>query len=764
LKRVKIARPPQNRRAIRGRGNPISSTFESDIRVAKPGDQQKLQMAVSLHQQGRLSEAAKLYRSLIDADPQNSHALHLLGLIEAGMGHFAEAQPLLARAVSLEPSNIQLLENYASILFQMGDYKSALDTSTTGLVTNDASGPLLYVNAVALFKLDRFNEALAQFDKLLTRDPGNLPAINERGSVLAKLQRDDEALVSFEKALSLDPAYTEAHLNRAALFAKQDRYQEAMAAYDRLLALKPDLALAWLGRGNLLAGREYDDEASAAYDRAIALDGTLAGAWVGRGDVALHRRRFAEALTAYDKAFALKPDLGGVEGLRLYCKMQLCDWSNFDTEREHLIASIEANRPASQPLVLLAIPSSAEQQLQCAKAWIARQYPSAPNPIWRGERYDHKRIGIAYMSGDFRQHAISHLIAGLFECHDKSRFEITALSNGPADNSELRRRIMASVDRFIDIRADTDEQVAQLVRSSEIDVLVDVSGYTQYARTNVLARRPAPIQINYLGYPGTMGAPYFDYIIVDRVLIPEQQKQFYSEKIVFLPHTYQANDAKRSIPKKNLSRDELGLPPAGFVFCCFNNCYKIIPQVFDSWMRVLKGVEQSVLWLFEENETASLNLRREAAARNINPERLLFAKPLPHDEHMARLRMADLLLDTAPYNSHTTGSDALWAGVPIVTCIGETFASRVAASLLTAIGLPELVTSSPQASEALAIELAEDPVRLAAIKQNLARNRLATPLFGTARYTKHIEAAYTTMVERYQAGLAPANISVPETS
>ena len=719
-------------------------------------------MAVSLHQQGRLSEAVKLYRSLIDTNPRNSHALHLLGLIEAGARNFTEARPLLSRAVSLEPSNIQLLENYATILFQMGEYHSALDTSAKGLVVNAASGPLLYVNAVALFKLDRFGEALAQFDKLLARDPRNLAAINERGSVLAKLGRHDEALVSFEKALSLDPAYTEAHLNRAALFAEQDRYHEALAAYDRLLGLKPDLALAWLGRGNLLAGLQRDDEATAAYDRAIALDGTLADAWVRRGDLALHRRRFPEALTAYDKAFALKPDLAAVEGLRLHCKMQLCDWSNFDTEREHLIASVQANRPASQPLALLAIPSSAEQQLQCAKAWIAHQHPSAPNAIWRGEHYDHERIRIAYMSGDFREHAISHLIAGLFECQNRSRFEITALSNGPVDNSDLRRRIMASVDRFIDIRAQTDEQVAKLIRSSEIDLLVDVSGLTVHARTNVLARRPAPIQINYLGYPGTMGAPYVDYIIADRVLIPEQQKHFYSEKIVFLPHTYQANDAKRSIPEQAFSRDKLGLPPAGVVFCCFNNCYKITPHVFDSWMRILKGVDNSVLWLFEENETAPVNLRREAAARAVNPERLLFAKRMPHDQHMARLRMADLLLDTAPYNAHTTGSDALWAGVPIVTCIGETFAGRVAASLLTAIGVPELVTSTAQAYEALAIELAENPARLAAVKQKLSGNRLTTPLFDTPRYTRHVEAAYIAMYERFQAGLAPVDISVPE--
>lgn len=798
--------------------------------MAASDDQQKLQMAVSLHQQGRLPEAANLYRALIATNAGNAQALHLLGLLEAGRGNFAEARPLLDRALTLEPSNLQLLENCAGIFFQMRDYRAALDISTRGLAINAASPALAYVGAVALFKLNQFSQSLDQFDKLLARDPGNVAAINERGAVLAKLQRHDEALASFEKALSVNPTYAEAHLNRAALYAEQDRADEALAGYDKALGLRPDLimgwlgrgnvccrlkryddalsaaakalalnpnfaeawsarggilaelrqpeqaladydkalvldselAAAWLGRGNVLSHFKRNDEAVAAYDKAIALDQDLASAWLGRGNACLERRQFAEALAAYDRALALKADLKWVEGLRLHCKAHLCDWSNFEAEREHLLASVEANRPAAPPLVLLAIPSTARQQLQCAQSWIAHDYPAAAKPLWQGDRYRHEKIRVAYLSGDFRQHAIPFLVVGMLECQDRSRFEMTALSTGPQDNSDIRKRMVACFDRFVDVRAHGDEHVANLIRSWEIDLLVDVAGLTQGGRPGVLAYRPAPVAVNYLGYPGTIGAPYYDYIVADRVLIPEHQKQFYSEKIVVLPHTYQANDAKRAIAQRTFTRADLGLPPTGVVFCCFNSGFKIMPDVFDSWMRIMKSVDGSVLWLFEENATAPDNLRREAAARGVDPARLLFGKPMAHDDHMARLGVADLLLDTSPYNAHTTGSDALWAGLPIVTCIGDTFASRVAASLLTAIGLPELVTPTRDAYEQLAIALGGNPAQLENIKRKLAVNRLTTPLFDTARYTRHLEAAYVTMHERCQAGLAAAEIVVPD--
>jgi protein O-GlcNAc transferase len=352
-------------------------------------------------------------------------------------------------------------------------------------------------------------------------------------------------------------------------------------------------------------------------------------------------------------------------------------------------------------------------------------------------------------------------MAGMFEHHDKSRFEVTGISIGPEDSDEMRQRLLRSFDHFIDAKALSNVEVASRIRETEIDILIDLKGFTQDAQTNIFAQRPAPIQVNYLGYPGTMGASYIDYIIADQTLIPDKARKFYSEKIVVLPNSYQTNDRTRIVSDKVFCRSQVGLP-SGVVFCCFNNTYKITPHVFDRWMRILGQVEGSVLWLLEDNASAASNLKKEAAARGVRSGRLVFAERIRLPEHLARHKLADLFLDTLPVNAHTTASDALWAGLPVLTQIGETFAGRVAASLLNAIGLSELITSTPQDYEALAIELATNPEKLVAIKSKLATNRLTTPLFDTQTFTRHIEAAYTMMYERYQADLPPDHISVPK--
>jgi protein O-GlcNAc transferase len=371
---------------------------------------------------------------------------------------------------------------------------------------------------------------------------------------------------------------------------------------------------------------------------------------------------------------------------------------------------------------------------------------------WRGEIYAHDRIRIGYISADFRTHPIAQLVAGLFERHDKSRFEISAVSYGPDDGSAFRDRIKAAVENFIDVHAMTDEKIAQSIRDREIDILVDLTGLTQYNRFGVLSRRVAPIQVNFLGFPGTTGAEWMDYIIADATIIPEDHFRFYSEQVVWLPDAYQPNDEKRLIAERLPTRAECNLPEVGFVFCCFNNTYKIAPEIFAVWMKLLRAVEGSVLWLLETNPTATQNLRNEGKARGISPDRLIFAPKIALADHLSRHRQADLFLDTLPYNAHTTASDALWAGVPIVTCLGETFAARVAASLLKAVGLPELITTSLEGYEALALKLARELSFLAGIKAKLARNRDTYPLFDSARFARHIEAAYTTMWERYRNG------------
>jgi len=570
-----------------------------------------------------------------------------------------------------------------------------------------------------------------------------------------------EALESYDASIKLNPNLVMAWNGRGNIFCHLLRYDEAFAAYERALVLNPGLAEAWVGRGNIFNHLKCYDEAFAAYERALVLNPDLAEAWLGRGSIFLELKRYDEAFGAYDKALALKPDLEGAEGYRLHTKMHLCNWRNFDAECAHLISAVSNGNANTSPFALIGISSSSEEQLQCAKLWVANRYPASDRALWQGERQDHDRIRVAYVSSDLRDHPVAHLTAGLFEHHDKSRFEVTAISLGPEQDSDFCRRIRASFERFVDIPLQSDRNIADLIRQLEIDIAVDLNGFTQNGRTDVFAQRPAPIQVSYLGYSGTMGADYYDYIIADRTVIPEEHFDFYSEKAVWLPDSFLVNDAARPIVERTPTRGELHLPETGFVFCCFNQSYKLNPTIFDVWMRLLKAVDGSVLWLREYNETALHNLRLEAERRGVAPERLVFAPPVPLiAEHLARHRQADLFLDTLPYNGHTTAADALWAGLPVVTCLGSAFAGRVAASLLQAVGLSELITASLEDYEALALKLARDPVLLASLKAKLARNRGTYPLFDTERFTRNLEAAYTTMWRRYQNAEPPASFAV----
>jgi predicted O-linked N-acetylglucosamine transferase (SPINDLY family) len=409
---------------------------------------------------------------------------------------------------------------------------------------------------------------------------------------------------------------------------------------------------------------------------------------------------------------------------------------------------------------LLGIPSSAADQFLCAQIY-AREEIAAPDVVFRRATHQaNGRLRLAYLSADFHRHATAVLISELLELHERSGFEVVGVSFGPDDGSDTRKRIIAAFDRHIEIAGKNDEDAARLIADLGTDIAIDLKGHTKDARPGILAYRPAPIQVNYLGYPGTMGVPYLDYIMADPIVLPFDQQAHFSEKIVHLPDCYQVNDRKRQIASHTPTREELGLPPKGFVFCCFNNSWKITPTVFDVWMRLLQAVEGSVLWLLRDNEIAETNLRREAASRGIDPARLIFAGRLPLAEHLARHRLADLFLDTLPYNAHTTASDALWAGLPVITCRGETFAGRVAASLLQAAGLPELVTNCLADYEALALKLARDAVALSAVKAKLARERDTCALFDSVRFARHIESAYRTMWEIFQRGEAPKSFHV----
>jgi len=708
----------------------------------------------------RLDEAVASYDRAIALRPDSAESYYNRGNALSDLKRLDEAAASYDKAIALKPGHVGAYFNRGTVLERLKRLDEALASYDMAIALNPNYGDAYNNRGTTLNELKRFDEALASYDRAISLNPNFADARNNRGAALKELRRHDEAIVSFDEAIALNPDHAEAYVNRGNVLNELNRLDEALVNYDRAISLNPDYADAYNNRGVTLKELGRLDEAVASYNEAIALKPDLAAAYGNRGYALKELKRLDEALASYDKALSLDPDSAGLEGMRLHIKMHICDWTGFDAECAHLTSSVKDMKANTQPWVFTGIPSSPDDQLQCARLWVAEKFPPSQKMIWQGERYRHDRIRIAYVSADFHQHATSYLLAGMFECHDKSRFEVAAISIGPQDNSEMRQRLERSFEAFIDAATLSDDEIASRIKEEEIDLLIDLKGFTQDARTNIFARRPAPIQVNYLGYPGTMGANYIDYIIADQTVIPGEDRKFYSEKIAVLPNSYQANDRNRVISDKAFGRSDFGLPSQGFVFCCFNNNYKIVPRMFDCWIRILKQVDGSVLWLLDDNASAARNLRAEAVARGVSPDRLVFAERMPLPEHLARHKLADLFLDTLPCNAHTTASDALWAGLPVLTCLGATFAGRVAASLLNAIGLPELITT-PEAYEQMAIDLARYPERLAVIKAKLAANRRTTPLFDTALFTGHIEAAYTAMYERHQAGLAPDHIVVP---
>ena len=581
--------------------------------------------------------------------------------------------------------------------------------------------------AAALHMQGRLSEAEAIYRDILSRDPQHFDALHLCGVVALQTRRTADGVALVRDAIALNPRVPEAHSNLANGLRELRLYEAALASFDQAIALQPQ-------------------DAQVHRDRATTLQ---------------NLGRHADAVAGYVQAAALNPGLEFVHGMLAHARLTVCDWSVARDDTTALAARIEHGELAAMPMPMIALCDSPRLQRQAAEQYVRAKHPAAGGLPETGRRPRHGKLHVGYFSADLHNHATAYLMAELFERHDRSAFEITAFSFGSNARDAMRRRLMAGFDSFIDARNRPDQDVAALARALAIDIAVDLKGFTKEFRTGIFACRAAPIQVNYLGYPGTMGADYIDYIIADPVLIPEAEQRHYTEKVVYLPDSYQVNDRQRPIADRTVTRAEAGLPPDGFVFCCFNQSFKITPGVFEGWMRILGRVAGSVLWLFHDNPAAVTNLRNAARRLGIDAGRLVFAERLPLPDHLARHRLADLFLDTAPYNAHTTASDALWAGLPVLTRMGATFASRVAASLLDAIGLPELITTTQDAYEAKAVELATNSAALAAVKQRLDRNRLTAPLFDTARFTTHLEAAYQAMDARYQAGLPPAHIHVP---
>lgn len=616
--------------------------------------------------------------------------------------------------------------------------------------------------SAAQLKLQKYSEAKATAEKSILIDEENYEAYLNLDLIEKKFKRFDAAVNFFDKAISLKPNYAEAWLNKGSILNELRRHEEALAHYDKALSLNSDYADAWLNKGNSLDELKRHEEALAHHDKALSLQPNFAEAWLNKGGVLNELNRYGEAIDCYDKALSLKPDIDWIYGDLLHAKMKICNWSGLEILLEKVINKILECERVTTPFVLLSLTDDSLLHKKCAEILAEDKYPSNSLLGSISKTAENQKIRIAYFSPDFRSHPVSFLTAQLFEIHDKSRFETFAFSlkKGPVE-CEMNFRLRNCFDRFIEVEDLSDLEVTKLARNLKIDIVVDLAGLTQYSRPGIFSYRAAPIQLNWLGYPGTIGADFIDYIIADKTIIPEPHQHFYVEKVVYLPDTYMVDDSNRTASSRVYTKPECGLPENVFIFCCFNNDYKFNSQVLDSWARILIKAQNSVLWISENNEHFKTNITVEFERRGLDRSRLIFAERVElMEDHLARYALADLFLDTFPYNAHTTTIDSLKGGVPVLTRVGLSFASRVAASLLNAIKMPELITNSVEEYEALAIELATNPIKFREIKSKLVNNRFKTPLFDTPLFTKNLEDAYLKIHQRYQNGLKPDHISI----
>ncbi|HLX24657.1 MAG TPA: tetratricopeptide repeat protein [Usitatibacter sp.] len=678
-----------------------------------------LQQALEACRRSDWSEAERLCNDVLGQQPDHPDALNLLFSIASTRG-----------AESLE----------------LKRHDEAIAFFDRALELRPRSGETHYNRGLALHALGRHEDAIESFGRAIAARPDLADAYNNRGVAQRDLGNRDEALQDYDRAISLNPSLAEAHNNRGVVLRELKRNAEALQAYDRAIAVRPGFWQAHSNRGALLGDMGRHAEALESQERAIALRPGFTEAWIRRGITQRDLGRHAESLGSLTRAMQIDPAFDWLEGQWLHAKMRLYDWKDFSANAGRLARRIEAGERATLPFPLIALPGSPALQRTCAETWVrARLRPKHPvseMPM----RAKGGRLRIGYFSANYSEHAVAYLIADLLEQHDRSSFEVTAFSFGPDTGDAMRKRVESAAERFVDIRDRTDEAVARLARELEIDVAVDLMGFTEDSRSGIFALRAAPVQVSYLGYPGTMGAEFIDYLIADATVVPEAEEAFYAERIIRMPGSYQVN-GHRPISDRVFTREGQGLPQSGFVFCCFNNNYKITPSTFDSWMRILGRVEGSVLWVLGDNETAMRNLRGEAERRGIAASRLVFANRLPLAEYIARYRLADLFLDTLPYNAHSTASDALWSGLPVITRAGDTFAGRVGASLLHAVGLPELITETVAQYEDLAAHLATQPDAMRDVRRRLEENRLSMPLFDAPRFARDLEAAYREMLK-----------------
>ena len=681
----------------------------------------------------------------------------------AARGETVAALSHYDRCLALHPGSGHVLYNKGVVLQRAGRSDDAASCYRAAIVAEPGFAPAYGALGTLVCERGDAVAAEALHRQAIELAPANAELHNHLGLALEQQHRHEEAVASYDAALAITPSYAAAWLNRGVAQHGLGRLGDAAASFERALALDEADAEAWSNLGLVLHDAHRRDEALAAYDRATALQPDFAAAWANRGATCVALKRFDDAFDCYERALAIDPEHGEVLGSWLHAKMLRCDWQGLDAALRRVASAVQADA-VMHPFALLPTPLPAALHKRCAVRYVRARCPSREHgaPVAAPARVGHERIRLGYFSADFHDHATMVLMADLFEQHDRERFELTAFSFGPPSSDAVRRRVAKAFDRFIDVAEMSDSGIAALARSHEIDIAFDLKGHTEGARPGIFACRAAPVQAGYIGYPGTSGAPFIDYLIADAQVLPEASFADFTEQIVHVPNCFLATARWQPVEPDEVGRAAAGLPEDAFVFCCFNNSYKITPDVFDVWMRLLAAVPGSILWLLESSPGASERLKLEAEARGVARARLIFAKRTAAATHLRRHTLADLFVDTLHYGAHTTAIDALRAGLPLLTRCGPTFSGRVASSALHALGLAELATASVAEYEALALALATDRDRLHRLRGRIVDQAATFPLFDIGRFTRHFEAACRTMVDRSAAGLAPAHFSVAE--
>ena len=721
---------------------------------------QEVDSVIALYKSGKYHEVIQQIKALKEIHPRVPFLFNLAGVCYKSVGELASSVKMFETAVTIKPDYFEAHKNLGLVFKNLGQVNESIDSLNMAISIKSDYFDAHYNLAIILKELGRYDQALNSYEKAISINPNFANAYNNLGNLYLDLGREDDAINSYSRAIQINPNFAQAHNNLGNLFKDIERYEDAIQSYKKAIKANPQLSEAINNLGNLFKTLNQLDNAINCYKKAVAINPHFAEAHYNLGIVFKKTNKKEKALISLERAFSLKPSMDYILGDLLSAKCNFCSWGDYYALIDELQLKISNNKKVVNPFNLLGLIDDPSLQRKAAEIFTNDQYPKKYVLPEIQQYQKHPRIRIGYFSADFHNHATMHLMAELFELHKKSLFEIIAFSFGPNKKDEWRQRAVNSFDKFIDVRDKSDLEVSMIAREMEIDIAVDLKGYTRDCRPKIFVESCAPIQVSFLGYPGTMATDFIDYLIADKTLIPKEKRAHYSEKIAYMPYSYQVNVSNRDVSQDPVSRYEHGLPKKGFVFCCFNNNYKITISVFSIWMRILLAVEDSVLWLLENESITKKNLIQEAEKFGINKDRLVFAEMAPVEDHLNRLRLADLFIDTLPYNAHTTASDALRMGVPVLTCIGESFASRVAASLLSALKLHSLITSNHSEYESLAIELATQPKKLKAIKDILAISLSSETLYNAKLFTQNLESAYMQMYERHNKGLAPEHISI----